>query len=40
MHLDLVQAIAEGDADRAEAIMHEHVKAFYDEVHQTLEARD
>jgi DNA-binding GntR family transcriptional regulator len=38
MHLDLVQAIADGDADRAEGIMHEHVKAFYDEVHQILEA--
>jgi DNA-binding GntR family transcriptional regulator len=40
MHLDLAQAIADGDSDRAERIMHEHVKAFYDEVHQTLEARD
>jgi DNA-binding GntR family transcriptional regulator len=38
MHLDLVQAIADGDGDRAEEIMHEHVKEFYDEVHQILEA--
>jgi DNA-binding GntR family transcriptional regulator len=39
MHLDLVQAIAVGDADRAEKIMHEHVKEFYDEVHEILEAQ-
>jgi DNA-binding GntR family transcriptional regulator len=38
MHLDLVQAIADGDAGRAEEIMREHVKEFYDEVRQTLEA--
>jgi DNA-binding GntR family transcriptional regulator len=36
MHLDLVQAIADGDADRAEEIMYEHVREFYDEVHETL----
>jgi DNA-binding GntR family transcriptional regulator len=40
MHLDLVQAIAVGDADRAEEIMHEHVREFYDEVHEILEAQE
>jgi DNA-binding GntR family transcriptional regulator len=37
MHLGLVQAIADGDADRAEEIMHEHVREFYDEVREILE---
>jgi DNA-binding GntR family transcriptional regulator len=39
MHLDLVQAISDGDADRAEEIMTEHVKEFYDEVHEILKAQ-
>jgi len=39
MHVSLVEAIKRGDADRAEAIMHEHVKEFYDEVREILEAR-
>lgn len=37
MHLQLTAAIESGDAERAEAIMHEHVKAFYAEVHEILE---
>jgi DNA-binding GntR family transcriptional regulator len=40
MHVDLVGAIESGDADRAEEIMHEHVREFYDEVRQILEARE
>lgn len=38
MHLQLTTAIEDGDADRAESIMREHVKAFYDEVHEIVEA--
>jgi len=38
-HLDLVEAIEEGDADRAEEIMRKHVKEFYDEVREILEAQ-
>jgi DNA-binding GntR family transcriptional regulator len=38
MHLDLVAAIEGQDADRAEEIMREHVKEFYDEVRQILTA--
>jgi DNA-binding GntR family transcriptional regulator len=38
-HVELVEAIEEGDADRAEEIMHRHVKEFYDEVRQILEAQ-
>ncbi len=38
MHVSLVEAIESGNADDAEAIMHEHVKEFYDEVHKILEA--
>jgi DNA-binding GntR family transcriptional regulator len=34
-----VQAISDGDADRAEEIMTEHVKEFYDEVHEILKAQ-
>jgi DNA-binding GntR family transcriptional regulator len=37
-HLDLVEAIESGDADRAEEIMREHVKEFYDEVREILKA--
>jgi DNA-binding GntR family transcriptional regulator len=37
-HLDLVEAIEGGDADRAEEIMREHVKEFYDEVREILKA--
>ena len=37
MHVNLVGAIKDGDADRAEDIMCEHVKAFYDEVREILE---
>jgi len=38
-HLDLVEAIEGGDADRAEEIMRKHVKEFYDEVREILEAQ-
>jgi DNA-binding GntR family transcriptional regulator len=38
MHVALVGAIESGDADRAEEIMHEHVKEFYDEVREVLMA--
>lgn len=38
MHFQLTTAIEDGDADRAESIMGEHVEAFYDEVHEILEA--
>jgi DNA-binding GntR family transcriptional regulator len=40
MHLDLVAAIERQDAERAEEIMREHVKEFYDEVRQILIARE
>jgi DNA-binding GntR family transcriptional regulator len=35
-HLDLVEAIRAGDADRAGQIMHEHVEEFYTKVRETL----
>jgi DNA-binding GntR family transcriptional regulator len=35
-HLDLVESIKAGDADRAEQIMHDHVKEFYAQVRETL----
>lgn len=35
-HLDLLEAIKAGDADRAAQIMHEHVKSFYDKVKTIL----
>ncbi len=35
-HLDLVEAIKAGDADRAEQIMHGHVEEFYAKVRETL----
>jgi DNA-binding GntR family transcriptional regulator len=38
-HLDLVEAIRSGDADRAEKIMHDHVQDFYDQVRQVLVAK-
>ncbi len=37
-HLDLVEAIKAGDADRAEQIMREHVQEFYDKVREILAA--
>jgi len=37
-HLDLVQAIKEGDGERAEGIMRQHVAEFYDQVRRVLEA--
>jgi DNA-binding GntR family transcriptional regulator len=35
-HVELVDAIRAGDADRAEALMHDHVQGFYDQVHAVL----
>lgn len=35
-HLDLVEAIEVGDADRAEQVMRSHVQEFYDQVRETL----
>jgi DNA-binding GntR family transcriptional regulator len=40
MHVNLVGAIEDGDPDRAEEIMHEHVKEFYDEVREIMESQD
>lgn len=37
-HLDLVEAIQVGDADRAEQIMRGHVQDFYDKVRKVLAA--
>lgn len=37
-HLDLVDAIKAGDADRASAVMHGHVGTFYDQVSRLLTA--
>lgn len=37
-HLDLVEAIRAGDADRAGRIMHDHVEKFTAKVHATLTA--
>ena len=37
-HLDLVEAIKAGEADRAEAIMRDHVQSFYDKVQEILMA--
>ena len=39
-HLELVDAIEAGDADHAEQIMHDHVKEFYDKVHETLKTNE
>ena len=38
-HLDLVAAIKAGDADRAEAIMRDHVQSFYNKVQEILQAQ-
>ncbi len=38
-HLNLVEAIKAGDADRAEDIMRHHVAEFYEQVHETLSAK-
>jgi DNA-binding GntR family transcriptional regulator len=38
-HLDLVEAIKNGDADRAEQIMHNHVQGFYARVKEVLQAK-
>jgi uncharacterized 2Fe-2S/4Fe-4S cluster protein (DUF4445 family)/DNA-binding GntR family transcriptional regulator len=38
-HLDLVEAIKAGDADRAAAVMHAHVEGFYDRVSGLLTAQ-
>jgi DNA-binding GntR family transcriptional regulator len=39
-HLELVEAIKDGDADRAEQIMREHVAEFYTQVRETLAAQE
>lgn len=39
-HLDLVEAIKAGDADRAEQIMHDHVQEFYSRVREILLTRE
>ncbi|MGA9533558.1 MAG: GntR family transcriptional regulator [Anaerolineales bacterium] len=38
-HLDLVDALRSRDAERAERLMQEHVRAFYDRVLEVLEER-
>jgi DNA-binding GntR family transcriptional regulator len=38
-HLELVEAIKAGDADRAEQVMHDHVQEFYDRVRGILVER-
>jgi DNA-binding GntR family transcriptional regulator len=38
-HLNLMAAIKAGDADLAAQIMHDHVEAFYNKVHETLLAQ-
>jgi DNA-binding GntR family transcriptional regulator len=38
-HLDLVEALKKKDADRAEQIMRDHVKKFYDRVRVVLEKK-
>jgi DNA-binding GntR family transcriptional regulator len=38
-HLDLVEAIKAGDANRAEQVMYDHVKEFYDRVREVLVER-
>ena len=38
-HLDLVEAIKAGDANRAEQVMYDHVQEFYDRVREVLEER-
>jgi len=39
-HLDLVEAIRAGDADRAGQIMHHHVEEFYAKVRETLTSNE
>jgi DNA-binding GntR family transcriptional regulator len=39
-HLDLVESIKAGDADRAGQIMHDHVEEFYAQVRETLMAME
>jgi DNA-binding GntR family transcriptional regulator len=39
-HLDLVEAIQAGEAERAEQIMREHVQEFYAHVRETLTAKE
>ncbi|NIV38483.1 MAG: FCD domain-containing protein, partial [Anaerolineae bacterium] len=38
-HLDLLDAIRSDDGQRAEEIMQDHVRRFYDQVHAVLEER-
>jgi DNA-binding GntR family transcriptional regulator len=38
-HLELVEAIRQGDPNQAERIMHEHVGEFYSRVRETLTAQ-
>jgi DNA-binding GntR family transcriptional regulator len=39
-HVDMVEAIRAGDADRAEQVMRSHVQSFYDNVRQVLAAKE
>ena len=39
-HLELVEAIADGDSDRAEEIMRQHVADFYGQVREILQTMD
>jgi DNA-binding GntR family transcriptional regulator len=39
-HVEMMEAIRQKDADRAEQIMYRHVKTFYDRVRSLLEAAD
>jgi DNA-binding GntR family transcriptional regulator len=39
-HLKLLDAIREGEADQAEQLMQNHVRNFYDQVRQKLEAEE
>jgi DNA-binding GntR family transcriptional regulator len=39
-HVELVEAIKAGDADRAEQVMSNHVRDFYDKVREVLVARE
>ena len=38
-HIDLLEALKQKDADRAEQIMYNHVKGFYDRVRRVLEGK-
>jgi DNA-binding GntR family transcriptional regulator len=35
-HLELLDAIRQGDGDQAEKVMQEHVREFYDQVRRML----